>query len=76
MGEYNKWLLFLQDEEPDVNEIQLAVLSTLVSNALGGKSKVNDFIVRKPKQKQGTNSKGIGEKEIRGALGLFTKKLG
>lgn len=47
-SEYMGWLSFLRYEEPDINEIQLATLSMLVANALGGKSKVKDFIVRKP----------------------------
>ena len=75
-SEYNKWLIFLKDDEPDVTEIQLAVLSTLVSNGLGGKAKVADFILRKPQKDTTVNPKGIGEKEIRGALGMFSKKVG
>ncbi len=46
-SEFNKWIAYLSFKNPDVNEIQLAVLSTLVSNGLGGKAKVNDFIVSK-----------------------------
>ena len=73
-SEYKKWLIFLQEDEPDVTEIQLAVLSTLVSNGLGGKAKVDDFILRKPQKDTSNKSKGVGEKEVRGALGMFSKK--
>jgi hypothetical protein len=72
VSEYNKWLIFLQDDEPDVTEIQLAVLTTMVSNGLGGKGKVKDFIIRKPKVEK--KPQGVGENEVRGALGLFAKK--
>lgn len=71
MSEFKKWLIFLEDDEPDVTEIQLAVLSTLVSNGLGGKAKVNDFLLRKPKKEI---TKGVSEKDVRGALGMFSKK--
>jgi len=75
VSEYNKWLIFLKDNEPDVTEIQLAVLSTLVSNGLGGKAKVADFIIRKSDKKIPTNEhKGVSENEVRGALGMFAKK--
>lgn len=76
MDEYRKWLLFLeQDEQPDVTEMQLAVLSTLVSNGLGGKAKVKDFLVRKPKANNtNPNWNGVSEKEVRGAFGMFSKK--
>ena len=42
------WLSYFRYDEPDVQEMQLAVLSTLVSNGLGGKAKVTDFLIRKP----------------------------
>jgi len=75
VSEYNKWLIFLKDDEPDVTEIQLAVLSTLVSNGLGGKAKVSDFILRKSEKKTPTGGHtGVTENEVRGALGMFAKK--
>ncbi len=74
LSEYNKWLIFLQDDEPDVTELQLAVLSTLVSNAVGGKSKVTDFIIRKSTKTPTNRPKGVTEKEVRGAFGMFARK--
>ena len=47
-SEYVRWLSYLKYEEADVQEIQLATLSMLVANALGGKSKVKDFLIHKP----------------------------
>ena len=47
-SEYIGWLSYLRYEEPDVTEIQLATLAMLVSNAVGGKAKAKDFLVRKP----------------------------
>lgn len=75
MSEFRRWMIFLKDDEPDVNETQMAVLSTLVSTGLGNKkAKVNDFIIRKPKKTITENHKGVTEKQVRGALGMFAKK--
>lgn len=50
MDEYYKWMAYISYKKPDITEQQLAVLSTIVSNALGGKAKVEDFLVSKPKK--------------------------
>lgn len=72
IGEFKKWMIFLKDDEPDVNELQMAVLSTLVSTGLGDKkAKVADFIIRKPQKEK---TKGVTENDVRGALGMFSKK--
>ena len=70
------WLSYMRYEEPDVQEIQLAVLSTLVSSGLGNKkAKVDNFLIRKRAPTQATaDTKGVSEKQVRGALGMFTKK--
>lgn len=47
-SEYSKWMLYLNNKEPSITELQLAMLSTLVSNGLGGKHKLQDFIISKP----------------------------
>lgn len=46
-SEYNGWMIYLSNKQPDVTEIQLAVLSSLVSNGLGSKRSVDDFILSK-----------------------------
>ena len=72
-SEYMGWLSYLRYEEPDVQEIQLAVLSTLVSSGLGNKkAKVDNFLIRD----RGVSKKttGASENEVRAALGMFTKK--
>lgn len=74
MDEYNKWLIFLAEDEPDIPEMQLAVLSTLVSNALGGKAKVKDFLIRQPKTSE--SKKGVSDNDVRASLGMFVTKKG
>lgn len=74
IDEYKKWLIYLAEDEPDIPEMQLAVLSTLVSNALGGKAKVKDFLIRQPKQDTSKKQKGVSDAEVRGALGMFATK--
>ena len=50
--EFIKWISYLNNKPPDVQEQQMAVLSTIVSNALGGKAKVKDFLISKTPQPQ------------------------
>ena len=75
-SEFMGWLSYMRHEEPDVQEIQLAVLSTLVSSGLGNKkAKVDNFLIRqKAVRASSADDKGVSEKEVRGALGMFTKK--
>ena len=75
-SEFMGWLSYMRHEEPDVQEIQLAVLSTLVSSGLGNKkAKVDNFLIRKKADRHADkDSKGVSETEVRGALGMFTKK--
>ena len=42
--EFDMWMLYFTQKQPDVTEVQLAMLATIVSNGLGGKTKVGDFI--------------------------------
>lgn len=47
MDEFMKWISYLNNKPPNIQEQQMAVLSTIVANALGGKTKVKDFIISK-----------------------------
>tara|TARA_R110000772_G_scaffold5454_1_gene19456 strand:- start:11315 stop:11563 length:249 start_codon:yes stop_codon:yes gene_type:complete len=65
--EFMKWISYLNNKPPTIQEQQMAVLSTIVSNALGGKAKVKDFLVSKtPKQKV----KNMTATDMREAFGL------
>ena len=43
--EYDQWMTYLRYKKPNVEEVQLAVLSSMVSAGLGGKGKVDDFLI-------------------------------
>lgn len=43
---------YFNQKPADITEIQLAILSTIVSNALGGKTKVEDFILSASSKKK------------------------
>ena len=45
--EFHKWLVYNKFEPLNSLEIQLALLTTVVSSALGGKATVKDFMVGK-----------------------------
>ena len=44
-SEFNGWIKYFNQKPPDIQEVQLAVISTLISSAAGGKGKVKDFIL-------------------------------
>lgn len=52
--ELYKWISYINNKPPTVQEQQMAVLSTMVANALGGKkkAKVQDFLISKSPDKK------------------------
>jgi len=58
--EYIGWMKYFSNKPPDIPEVQLAIISTLIANAMGSKkkAKVDDFII----------SKQISKKDKRGPL--------
>ncbi len=75
--EYMQWLAYFKYKQPDIQELQMAVLSTIVVNAVSSKSKakVDDFIISHkhvPKVKK----QGMSESEVRSSFaGFATKKM-
>ena len=67
--EFIKWISYLNNKSPTIQEQQLAVLSTIVNNALGGKAKVHDFILSKMPKKE---SQTFSVESMRGLLGGLT----
>ncbi len=43
--EYYQWMTYLRYKKPTINEIQLANVSALIVQAVGGKAKVSDFLI-------------------------------
>lgn len=67
--EFIGWQLYFKNKGPDIQEIQLAVLSTIVSNGLGGKRKVGDFLITNEREKHiPKNQKGMSETSVRAAF--------
>jgi hypothetical protein len=72
--EFLGWVKYFNQKGPDTQEIQMAILMSLVSSGLGGKGKVDDFILSKtPKDKTVTNAqttvtKGMAAQEVRAAF--------
>ena len=58
--EYYGWMKYFANKPPDIPEVQLAIISTLIANAMGSKkkAKVADFII----------SKQMSQKDKRGLL--------
>ena len=49
--EFIGWVNYIRNKPPSIQEYQMAVLTTVAANAMGGKSKHTDFLVSKmPKQ--------------------------
>jgi len=61
-NEFTGWLLYLQQRGPDVNEIQMAMLTTLVGKGLGDKSAtIEKFIISNTETKNETASQKVNE---------------
>lgn len=71
LSEYYLWQSYFTHKSPQVPEIQMAVLSNLVSSGLGGKSKVTDFLISE-QTKQKPNKKGMSEESVRAAFGAIS----
>ncbi len=70
-NEYYKWVSYLSHKKPEVTEIQLAVLSTLVSNGLGGKAAVKDFLISDSGPKI-QNTGGMSNDQVKAAFSGVT----
>ena len=57
------WSVYLSEESPDPQELQMSVLLHMMSNYMGGKSKREDFLIRKEAQTQ-TKKKPISNESI------------
>lgn len=44
-SELKKWAIYMSKEPSNSIELQLALLTTVAANAMGGKSKLNDFYI-------------------------------
>ena len=45
--EFVGWLHYLRNEPPSIQEQQMAILTTIVVNSMGGKAKYTDFLISK-----------------------------
>jgi hypothetical protein len=61
-AEFNKWVAFYKFKQPDETEIQLAILSLIVSQGLGNKkAKLDDFLINK----QTTTKKAVNTEKYK-----------
>ena len=52
-SEFRGWIKYIRNKPPSIQEHQMAVLTTVAINAMGGKAKHTDFLVSKqPKSTQ------------------------
>jgi len=69
---YN-WSVYLKNEKPDVNELQMAVLANMISSYMGNKkSKFENFLIRK--QNKETTNKPMSNSSILGAFQALAAK--
>ena len=51
VSELMAWSTYFRNEPPDIQEMQMAVLSNMISSYMGNKkSKYANYLIRKPKQ--------------------------
>lgn len=64
VSEFNGWMKYYAQKPPDVQELQMAVLCTIVSNAVGGKSKVDDFILSNKDANSNSSTSAITPEQV------------
>jgi hypothetical protein len=70
-SEYLQWVSYFENKKPDIQEQQMAILTTVAANAMGGKAKVTDFLVSKVKK----GSKVTTPQDLRGIFGLPSTEI-
>ncbi len=69
--EFLQWISYFNNRPPEVQEQQMAVLTTVAANAMGGKAKVTDFLLSKVTKK----GKAATPESLRGAFGILSPKV-
>lgn len=67
--EFLQWISYFANAKPDVQEQQMAVLTTVAANAMGGKAKVTDFLLSKVQEKKTAPT----AQSLRGIFGVTPK---
>ncbi len=75
--EYMGWVQYFEHKPPDIPEVQLAIISTLIANAMGSKrkSKVSDFIISKQVEKQERKLRPMEDNEIRSTFATVSVRM-
>ncbi len=72
VAEYNRWVKYFVNTQPDVTEIQLARLTLMVAQGLGAKDvKLEDFLINTfntPSKSKEENEVGMSNEAVRNAL--------
>lgn len=66
--ELREWSTYLQFEPVNSTEIQLALLTSVCANMLGGKSKIDDFLITTYKPPKDDEAIFASEDEVAKAL--------
>lgn len=74
--EYTKWLSYEMYKYPDANELQMARLTLLVAQGLGGKNlKIEDFMINDPKKFNKPKAKVMSTESVRSAFSMLAKRM-
>lgn len=75
--EYQKWISYFTYKEPDVQETQMAFLMSMVSSGLGGKGKVEDFLISKPQKTAKKDTLEVmGADDVKAVFAGFAHTMG
>ena len=73
-NELRDWAIYLNEETPDVAELQTAILSNMIASYMGVKNtKYENFLVRKPRE-QKVDDKPISNEAIKAVFRTFVTK--
>lgn len=71
ISELREWAMYLQQEPTNSTEIQLALLTSVAANMMGGKSKIDDFLITSYRPPKDDTPQFASEEEVTKALMAF-----
>lgn len=71
ISELREWTIYLQQEPTNSVEIQLSLLTSVVANMMGSKSKIDDFLITSYRPPKDNTTHFASEEEVAKALMAF-----
>lgn len=73
INELREWAEYLSQEPVNSTEIQLALLTSVAANMMGGKSKIDDFLITSYKPPKDDAPQFASEADVKNMFSIISK---